>query len=207
MSESLKIILASRSRARVQMLQEAGYDFDIIPADINEKKIIEAEMKRGTKFEKIALKLAEEKALAVRNEENKDSYIIGSDQLLIFEDKILSKSETLDEAREKLLMMQGKEHQLISAVCVKAPLMTFISEDSAMMTMKHLSAAQIDDYLKIATDDALQCVGGYAIERKEGRALFDDVRGDDYTIMGMPLPKLVAFFDRQNLPRPVECPL
>jgi len=197
MSASTPIILASRSRARVQMLQEAGYSFDIAPADIDEQKIIDDELAKGTDFKKIALKLAEQKALAVRNEDNKDAYIVGSDQVLIFEDKILSKSENLEAAKEKLLMMQGKDHELISAVCIKTPTMTFLSEDTATLTMKYLSEAKVDEYLTRVAEDALQCVGGYAIEGA-GRDLFDDVRGDIHTIMGMPLPKMIAFFDRQE---------
>jgi len=193
-----KIILASGSKARAKMLRDAGYKFDVIPADIDEYRIINEEVEKKTSFEKIALILAEQKALAVRDKKNKDYNIIGSDQLLIFDGKILIKSKNLEEAREKLLMMQGKTHQLISAVCIKTPTVTFLSEDSATLTMKHLTEQQIDDYLHNAKEDALQCVGGYAIEGL-GRDLFDDVRGDDYTIMGMPLLKMMAFFERQNI--------
>ena len=193
----MKLILASGSAARKMMLREAGYEFDIIPADIDEQKFIDEAVANKTSFEKIALILAQEKAQAVCNEQNKESIIVGSDQLLIFEDEIMTKSKNLEQAKEKLMKMQGKEHQLISAVYAKTPTISFMSEDSATLVMKHLSEVQIDEYLQSAPNDALQCVGGYAIEGK-GRALFDDVRGDDYTIMGMPLPKLQAFLERQG---------
>lgn len=191
-----KIVLASGSKARAQMLQNVGYEFDIKPADIDEQAIVEKSILKNEVFEDIAIKLAEQKALA---SESNDQYIIGSDQLLIFNNKIYSKSKDINEAKEKLLEMQGKPHQLISGVSVvKNGKVIWSDVDSVVMTMKKLDEHKIDYYLERANDDALQCVGGYAIEGL-GARLFKRIDGDIFTIMGMPLIKLINFFDKEGI--------
>jgi len=191
------IILASGSKARAQMLQNAGYNFAISPTNIDEQSLISVAVEKKERFEQIAMYLAEEKALAHEQKEN--AYIIGSDQLLIFNNRIYSKSENRDAARTKLLEMQEQSHQLISGVSVVKNGETLWRDyDIVTLTMKKLSAEQIDTYLDAAPDDALQCVGGYAIEGR-GARLFNHVEGDFFTIMGMPLLKLIKFFDGEGI--------
>ena len=192
----LNLILASGSKARASMLRNAGYDLAIQSTDIDEQAIKEKLSENEYAFHDIAIALADEKARAIND---KKKYIIGSDQLLIFNNKLLSKSKNMDEAKEKLLMMQGKSHQLISAVSVlKNDETIWFDFDVATLHMKEMDENQIDNYLKIAQQDALQCVGGYAIEGY-GIRLFQDVVGDYFTIMGMPLLKLINFLDEENV--------
>jgi septum formation protein len=190
------IILASGSAARAQMLKNAGYEFDVMPADIDEQAIIEKSILKDKAFEEIAMSLAEQKAL---EGETQEKYIVGSDQLLVFENKIYSKSKNLDEARAKLSEMQGRPHQLISGLSVvKNNEVIFSDVDSAIMTMKPLDEQQIEGYLERVGEDALACVGGYAVEGV-GARLFKRIDGDFFTIMGMPLIKLINFFDKEGV--------
>lgn len=191
-----KIILASGSNARSTMLKNVGYDFTVSPTNIDEHSIIQRLKNDSVPFEKIAMTLSQEKALALKDKS--ESYIIGSDQLLIFEDEIFSKSNNLEEAHQKLLRLQGQTHQLISGISVvKNGLVLWSDYNRADMTLKELNNSDIKKYLSIATNDAIQCVGGYAIEGY-GARLFKEVKGDLFTIMGMPLLKLIQFFDRKN---------
>ncbi len=190
------IILASGSQARSTMMKNVGYDFTIQPTDIDEQSLIQNLQKDNVSFEKIAMTLGQEKARALKN--NEDSYIIGSDQLLIFKDTIFSKSENLEQAHKKLSSLQGQTHHLISGVSViKNGQILWSDFDVAEMIMKKLSDNDIKEYLSIAANDAIQCVGGYAIEGYGGR-LFKEIKGDLFTIMGMPLLKLSQFFDCEN---------
>ncbi|HPF78287.1 MAG TPA: Maf family protein, partial [Alphaproteobacteria bacterium] len=111
----MTLILASKSKARIAMLKNAGITFDSIPADINEEKIIADMIKDGASTGNIAVSLAREKALAI-SKNNPDKYIIGSDQLLSMGDIIYSKAKNKNEALERLQEFQGKEHYLTSGV-------------------------------------------------------------------------------------------
>lgn len=188
-----KLILASGSKARAEMLHNAGYDFDIIPANINEQEIIDTQLAKKETFKNIAMILASQKALSIKCEN--ETFIIGSDQLLIFNDTIFSKSENKDEAFKKLKLMQGKKHSLISAVSVIQNNKIIWQEcDFADLYMKKMNEKQIYNYLDKAGETALSCVGGYAIEGV-GARLFTQINGDYFTIMGMPLLPLINFLD------------
>ena len=193
-----KIVLASGSKARQQMLKNAGVAFDINPADINEDKIMQDMKQQNASSGNIALSLAREKAKKISNE-NKQDYIIGSDQVLSLDDKIYSKAKNIGEAKNRLLEFQGKEHFLTSAVCVfKNGEDIWHKTDVVGLKMKAMDSQAIDKYIEIATDDVLNCAGCYAIEGA-GIRLFHDIRGDFFTILGMPLLPLLKFLDGEGL--------
>ena len=192
-----KIILASKSRARKTMLENAGIDFDCIPADIDEEKIIADLSKEDASSGNIALSLAREKAITI-SKNYPDKIIIGSDQVLSMNDKIYLKIESKEEARARLMEFQGQEHFLTSAVCaVKGGADLWHKTDVAGLKMKALSTQAIDEYIEIAGDDLLSCVGCYAVEGV-GIRLFESIRGDFFTIMGMPLLPLLKFLDSEK---------
>jgi len=190
----MPLILASQSHARQTMLKNAGIDFKSLPADLDEEKIIQDLEKEHASVGKIALSLAEEKALVISKEHAQD-YIIGSDQVLSMNDKIYSKAKNKQEAIQRLIEFQGQEHFLTSAVCVaKGGEVLWHKTDVAALTMKPLSTQDIDKYSEIAGDALTSCVGCYAIEGA-GIRLFHDIRGDYFTIMGMPLLPLLNYLD------------
>lgn len=191
------LILASGSSARQEILQNAGYNFEVIPADIDESTIQNQALDNGEKVENIAQILANEKAKHV-SKIKPESYVVGSDQVLIFGGEIFSKSKTKEEAVERLKLFSGKVHYLVSAVSVyKNEEKLFSYADAVMMNCKNLSDENILNYSKIADDILTKCVGGYAFEGI-GSKLFENIEGDYFTILGMPLLPLTNFLDSEG---------
>ena len=189
------IILASGSRARADMLENVGIDFQKIPADIDEDSIIKASQDRP---EELALKLAQEKALRV-SAQNPDAYVIGSDQILEQGGQLFQKAKTIEEAREKLKTLRGKTHQLISSVAIaKDSKIIWHDTDTASLTMHDFDDEMLEEYLKIAEDDILSCVGAYAFET-HGAWLFKEIDANYFTILGMPLLPLLEFLREETL--------
>lgn len=193
-----QIILASGSKARQQMLKNAGVSFDVMPAGIDEESIMAELIAQNASSGNISLTLAREKAKTVSSE-NSDSYVIGSDQVLSMDDVIYSKAKTTEEAKARLQSFEGKEHFLTSAVCVfKDGEDLWHKTDAAALKMKSLSGQDIEKYTEIASSDLTDCVGCYAIEGA-GIRLFEQVRGDFFTILGMPLIPLLNYLDAEGL--------
>ena len=193
----MTIILASKSKARQALLKNAGVSFDVQPANIDEEKIISNLQETGRSSDYIALNLAKEKALSI-SKKNTEPYIIGSDQVLAMDDKIYSKAKSKEEAIERLLHFQGKEHFLISAVSVaQNNKILWHTTDVAALKMKEMDQQDIEKYTEIAGDDLTGCVGCYALEGV-GIRLFEKIRGDFFTILGMPLLPLLHFLDDEK---------
>ncbi|MGB0719587.1 MAG: Maf family protein [Bdellovibrionales bacterium] len=191
-----KLILASQSAARRTMLRDAGLEFESIPADIDETFIIESSLHGGC-VQSIAAKLAEQKALTIAAK-HPDALVIGSDQMLECDGRIFEKAKTPEAAKDKLKTLSGQTHRLISAVCIACNNETiWQSSDTAALTMHDLSDDFIDHYLEIAKDDALHCVGAYALE-KAGIWLFNKIEGDYHTILGMPLLPLLTYLRTEH---------
>jgi septum formation protein len=196
----MKLILASNSAARRQMLSNAGYRFDTIAADIDERALKTAHLDASLPIDDLALVLANAKAQAVSTDYPAD-LVIGSDQVLICEGKVFTKVNTLPQAAQQLTELQGKTHVLISAVaCWHENQPVFQTSETASMSMYRLTAKDIDTYLAETGSTILGSVGCYQIEGK-GIRLFEEVQGSHFTIMGMPLTPLVKFLkDQNNLP-------
>jgi len=192
-----KIILASRSIARRNMLQNAGLIFESEPADLDEDSITRELLEAGTDIEKIAEELAGRKALHVSGN-HPQALVIGSDQTLDFDGKLLSKAKSPEEAKEKLKALRGKTHRLISAASVAQGDKTLWGEsECAELTMRDFDDAFLDDYIKVAGEALTQSVGAYEIEN-EGAKLFSDVEGDTHTILGLPLEKLLDYLQEEH---------
>lgn len=183
------IILASASRARNEMLQNAGVIFKSIPADINEDIVFEdAKLSPQEK----ALELSKQKALSI-SKAHPDHFVIGSDQILEADGTLFQKAKTRDEAREKLKTLSGKTHHLISSVAIaKNNQIIWDHTDIAKLTMHALDNTFLESYLNAAKDDILSCVGAYAFE-SHGAWLFKEIDANYFTILGMPLLPLLDF--------------
>ena len=183
------IILASGSRARASMLENAGVEFHKIPADIDEDAIIKSS---NDTPENLALKLSQEKALHVSSQ-NPDAFVIGSDQILEQDGQLFQKAKTRDEACEKLKILRGKTHHLISSVAIaKNNEIIWHDTDTARLTMHDFSDEFLEEYLNAAKDDIVSCVGAYAYE-SHGAWLFKEIDANYFTILGMPLLPLLTF--------------
>ncbi|MCI5059512.1 MAG: Maf family protein [Alphaproteobacteria bacterium] len=192
MIKNIPLILASNSAARKTMLANAGLKFKAIAANIDEAEIKDRLISQNIEDAEIALRLAEEKAKKISNEYS-DYYIIGSDQILVFNDQIYDKAKNIDEAKARLLEFQGQSHSLISAICVyKSGKCLWTYHDRASLHMHALTPAQIEDYINAAGDIVTSCVGCYALEGVSIQ-LFSKIEGDYFTILGMPLLALLNF--------------
>ena len=194
----MNLILASKSAARTTMLKNAGVDFTCVPADLNEEEIIEKLEIKGASATNISLHLAKEKSLHI-SKQNPKSYVIGSDQVLSMEEKMYSKAKNKEEAIERLMEFQGQTHFLTSGVCVaKGGEVLWHKTDAVALKMKSLTRQDIEKYSEIAGDVLTSCVGCYAIEGA-GIRLFNDIRGDYFTILGMPLLPLLNYLDAEGV--------
>jgi septum formation protein len=187
-----RIILASASAIRRELLANAGLRFDVVPAEIDERAAEEPLADAGMSAEDIALVLAETKAMTV-SEENPGAVVIGADQTLEFESKRLSKPATMEEARRQLLALAGATHTLCAAVAVvqdRTAVWRYV--EKAQMTMRDLQPAEIGRYLGRVGTTALKSVGGYQIEGV-GIQLFDRIEGDYFAVLGLPLLPLLKY--------------
>lgn len=192
-SGSTKIILASASQARASLLRNAAIEFEIIPADVDESTIrdVMAGPPRA-KPEDIAEVLARHKAESI-SALHPDAIVIGADQILALGDEIFEKPADMDAARDALLQLKGKTHSLISAVCVARKGETVWSHvESADLTMRDFSPEFLGQYLAAAGDNICSSVGAYQLESL-GIHLFEEIKGDYFTILGLPLLPLLAY--------------
>jgi septum formation protein len=193
MPEATRLILASGSAARRVLLEAAGLTFDVIPADIDEAAIREAifEKSAGAEGADIASVLAAEKARVV-SVAHPDALVVGADQVLALGGKIFSKPGSISEAREHLVMLRGRTHDLISAVALsRNGNVHWQTTASAGMAVRDFSDEFLGAYLERMGERVLSSVGCYALEGL-GVQLFERIEGDYFTILGIPLVPLLA---------------
>jgi septum formation protein len=180
------LILASGSRARFDLLVAAGIPVEVIRAHIDERALTDPLEKKHISPEIIALTLASEKALAVAKIK-RDRVTLGADQTLACDGRLLHKPLDRKAAREQLRYLQGRTHQLYSAVAIALnhqTVATFVG--IAKLTMRKLSDEMIDCYLDAAGMSVMESVGGYQLE-KTGIHLFSKISGEQSTILGLPM--------------------
>ncbi len=186
------LILASASAARRQMLQNAGIDFAVQPARVDESAIKEAMQADGAHPSDAAQALADLKAMRV-SPEPAAALVIGADQVLECDGTWFDKPDTVATAQRQLEALSGRTHHLhTAAAVVKEGGVIWREATDVALTMRPLSAAFIADYLEAAGDTVLQSVGGYQIEGR-GVQLFAALRGDFFSILGLPLLPLLEF--------------
>jgi septum formation protein len=190
------LILASQSRARQTLLANAGIDFEAVPAEIDERAVQQASGLSAP--DEIATLLAREKSLFV-SARRSGRYVLGADQTLALGTQLFSKPAGRAKAAEQLHALTGRHHELYSAVAVARDGKILFEEVAiARMTMRRLDEAEIDAYLDEAGAAVASSVGAYQLERL-GVHLFERIEGDHFTILGLPLLPLLAFFRRERL--------
>jgi septum formation protein len=192
-----KIILASKSRVRKDILNKNNIISIVEPSNVDEDVVKIALIKEKATPEIISKNLAELKANKV-SIKNKDQIVLGADSVIDLDGELISKPESREEAMIILKKLNGKTHFLISSVCIsKNGSMIWNYTDKATLTMKNFSELQLEEYLSKITDENLYAYNVYQIEG-EGRNLFSNINGDEDTIMGLPIKKIKEYLALQK---------
>ena len=184
-----EIILASKSKVRKDILQSNGIYCEVIPSNIDEDSVKESLFKENASPEIISKNLAELKANKISTKFG-DKLVIGADSVIDLEGKIISKPTNRAQALDILKSLNGKKHHLISSVCIsKGGNMIWNYTEKAELIMKKLQLKELENYLSKISDEALYAYNVYQIEGL-GKTLFLDIKGDNNTIMGLPIKKI-----------------
>jgi len=189
---SNKIILASKSKVRKEILNKHNIFCEVKPSYVDEDVIKKSLIGESASPETISKNLAELKANKVSLSQ-KDLMVLGADSVIDLDGELISKPESREEALMILKKLNGKKHNLISSVCIsRNGSMIWNYTDKAELTMKNFSEEDLKNYLSKIPDEALYAYNVYQIEG-EGRNLFSDISGDENSIMGLPVLKIKEY--------------
>ena len=184
-----KIILASKSKVRKEILDKNNIICTVEPSNVDEDTIKTSLLEERASPETISKNLAELKANKI-SMKNPNELVLGADSVIDLEGELISKPKNRDIALKILKKLNGKFHYLISSVCIsKNGVMIWNYTDKAKLTMKSFNEKQLQGYLSKISDEALYAYNVYQIEG-EGRSLFSKIEGDQNTIMGLPINKI-----------------
>ena len=192
-----KIILASKSKVRKDILDKNNIESIVEPSNVDEDMIKSSLLKENASPEIISKNLAELKANKI-SAKMQDKIVLGADSVIDLNGELISKPENREEAMTILKKLNGKPHFLISSVCISTNgSMIWNHTDKATLTMKNFSDQELAEYLSKISDENLYAYNVYQIEG-EGRNLFSSIKGDEDTIMGLPIKKIKEYLNLQK---------
>ena len=192
-----KIILASKSKVRKDILDKNNIESIVEPSNVDEDIIKTSLLKQNASPEIISKNLAELKANKI-SAKMQDKIVLGADSVIDLNGELISKPENREEAMTILKKLNGKPHFLISSVCIsKNGSMIWNYTDKAILIMKNFSDTELEEYLSKISDENLYAYNVYQIEG-EGRNLFSSIEGDENTIMGLPIKKIKEYLNLQK---------
>ena len=191
----MKIILASQSGVRKQILDEHNIDNEVIVSNVNEDEIKQSLLAEGANPLSISKNLAEIKSIKVSNKEP-DRLVLGADSVISLNGELINKPNSREEAFKILKKLNNSKHYLISSVCIsKNGAMIWNHTDSSELKMKKLKDEELLQYLNKIETKTLLAYGVYQIEA-DGMELFDNVRGDRNSIMGLPIKEIISYIEQ-----------
>jgi len=192
-----KIILASKSKVRKNILDKNNIESIVEPSNVDEDIIKSSLLKENASPEIISRNLAELKANKI-SAKMQDKIVLGADSVIDLDGELISKPENREKAMTILKKLNGKPHFLISSVCIsKNGSMIWNYTDKATLIMKNFSDQELAEYLSKISDENLYAYNVYQIEG-EGRNLFSSIEGDENTIMGLPIKKIKEYLSLQK---------
>jgi len=187
------LILASSSGIRKIILEKYNFNILVHAPNVDEDEIKKSLLQEKATPKEVAETLARLKAVKI-SEKYKDQIVLGADQVLSLEGKIINKPKDKKVAKYILQKLNNREHELISSICLaKNGSSIWSYTESSFLKMKKFDDLYLDKYLNNISDDILQRYGVYQIE-DEGKKLFSEIKGNDFSIMGMPVDALINYF-------------
>ena len=188
----MKIILASKSGVRKEILEKNNFDCMVIPSGVDEDQVKDSLLAAGADPTLISKNLAELKSIKVSNK-NPDQLVLGADSVVSLNDEIINKPNSREEALAILKKLNGSKHYLISSVCIsKNGAMIWNHTDSSELIMKNMTDKELEVYLAKIKTETLLAYGVYQIEAG-GLELFSSVKGDRDSIMGLPIKQIINY--------------
>ena len=189
------IILASKSKVRKNILEKNNISCEVKPSNVDEDMVKESLLNEKASPEIISKNLAELKANKISSKIH-EHVVLGADSVIDLEGELISKPQDRKEALSILKKLNGKEHHLISSVCIsKNGSMIWNYTEKAKLKMKDFTEKELSEYLSKISDSALYAYNVYQIEG-EGRKLFSEIIGDEDTIMGLPIQKIKDYLQK-----------
>ena len=188
----MKIILASKSGVRKKILKNNNIDCTAIPSNVDEDQVKDSLLAVGANPMLISKNLAELKSVKI-SAKHPDQLVLGADSVISLDNKLINKPNTREEGLEILKKLNGSTHYLITSVCIsKNGSMVWNFTDESELKMKKLSEEKLNNYLKKIKTEILLAYGVYQIEAG-GLDLFDTVKGDRNSIMGLPIKEIIDY--------------
>ena len=190
----MKLILASKSGVRKQILDNYNIDCEVVVSNVDEDEVKSSLLAEGADPALISKNLAEIKSIKVSNR-NPNQLVLGADSVISLNNEIINKPKSRNEALEILKKLNNSKHYLISSVCIsKNGSMIWNYTDKASLIMKYFSDEDLKEYLSKISDENLYAYNVYQIEG-EGRNLFESINGDEDTIMGLPIKEIKKYLE------------
>ena len=191
----MKIILASKSGVRKQILDKYNIDNEVIVSNVDEDEVKESLLSEGADPLSVSKNLAEIKSIKVSNK-NPDRYVLGADSVISLNKELINKPRSREEALTILKKLNNSKHYLISSACIsKNGAMIWNYTDSSELKMKNLAEEKLSKYLDKIETKTLLAYGVYQIEA-DGMELFEYIKGDTDSIMGLPIKEIKSYIDQ-----------
>jgi septum formation protein len=193
----MKIILASKSGVRKKILDNHNIENEVIVSNVDEDEIKESLLAEKASPLEISKNLAEIKSIKI-SAKNPDRLVLGADSVISLNDELINKPGSRDDALEILKKLNNSKHNLISSVCIsKNGSMIWNHSDSSELKMKDFSEIELLDYLDKIDTKTLLAYGVYQIEAG-GLELFEYIKGDNDSIMGLPIKSIINYIKDYN---------
>ena len=191
----MKIILASKSGVRKRIMEENKIDCDVVVSNVDEDEVKSSLLGEGASPLEISKNLAEIKSVKVSNK-YPDRLVLGADSVISLNNELINKPKSRDEALMILKKLNNHKHFLISSVCIsKNGSMIWNHSDASELKMKKLTENEIKKYLEKIKTEILLDYGVYQVEA-DGLELFEYIRGDHNSIMGLPIKDIINYINQ-----------
>ena len=191
----MKLILASKSGVRKKILDDNNIDSDVIVSNVDEDEVKASLLSEGAAPMIISKNLAEIKSIKVSSK-NPDRIVLGADSVISLDNQLINKPKSRNEAFDILKKLNNSKHYLISSACIsKNGAMIWNHTDSSELKMKNFTDEQLLNYLNKIKTETLLAYGVYQVEA-EGLSLFEYIKGDQNSIMGLPIKDIINYINK-----------